>query len=745
VVEVGVDVIKNMQDSISSDIETLDGDTKKLKEKDLSEKNKTTLLKRINTRIKNVTDNIKANIEALKKIPSERGKWINFLDNVVVRLNNMAMTDLADYGQWYPTSGGARFQWTMLIAWVTEIYRQFRFGYSKNTPIENNTEFDKMMSDIVTKNSKLEDIPRLKTAETLLWTEEWELVNKEGEFTEKWQAILDSHNQDWVVFNLNFSQIRARVEILQNAWFTSDQIRVLMENGICWNVALEVDVISGYSLWDNVNIPRSDWSTSEAVITEYNELVWKYKTEREENWVFMHKFLTEEELDRFNLLDISEGVIESELVESFYDIWDRVNIPRSDWSISEGIITWHNELSWEYKVEREENWSYAHKFIGSERLNEVNLNPVDKIGDVKSFWDLYLILWKINTLEWSRKSYSGADLINMIQRVESWELDINFVTRTWGLRDKVQLLLNNKKFLLDQWYLSTLWPKGLSEHVSQWSVWNCYFVAALYAMKSSSIGVELMSDMIKPSLDWRWRDVRFFKENWEAWTTTIKESDLVKDKQLSNWQLGDYIIERAYSRFEHEMRWFDPGKTYIRTNENELSFEGGRTEKSFSYFFWPYARSSLFYLGMIDVKQELSDIQSKENVVSWVNSLHKSYLLNIFDQDPSFIEESLGIRTREDLQEFVENDSGRSDSYKYYVKDVNWRKQELYFSHAYILGEIDLNRWVVEVVNPHDTNAKRIYISIDNLSKCFSTISSAEIDLSWNIEDIPEAEVLWSE
>ncbi|MDD3262989.1 MAG: hypothetical protein PHR61_04020 [Candidatus Absconditabacteria bacterium] len=54
------------------------------------------------------------------------------------------------------------------------------------------------------------------------------------------QAILEAHNQDGTIYNLNFSQIRARVDILSKVGFTSEQIRILLENGICGQTELNL-------------------------------------------------------------------------------------------------------------------------------------------------------------------------------------------------------------------------------------------------------------------------------------------------------------------------------------------------------------------------------------------------------------------------------------------------------------------------------------------------------------------------
>lgn len=76
---------------------------------------------------------------------------------------------------------------------------------------------------IVEANAKLNDVERIGKAKELLWS----IIEVQE------QAILDAHNQPGEIYNLDFSQIRSRTEILKKAGFASDQIRLLMENGIC--------------------------------------------------------------------------------------------------------------------------------------------------------------------------------------------------------------------------------------------------------------------------------------------------------------------------------------------------------------------------------------------------------------------------------------------------------------------------------------------------------------------------------
>ncbi|MBU0625865.1 hypothetical protein KKH82_00020 [Patescibacteria group bacterium] len=45
---------------------------------------------------------------------------------------------------------------------------------------------------------------------------------------EQWNAIEKAHNEPGELFNATHAEIRSRVEILQEAGFTSDQIRILL-------------------------------------------------------------------------------------------------------------------------------------------------------------------------------------------------------------------------------------------------------------------------------------------------------------------------------------------------------------------------------------------------------------------------------------------------------------------------------------------------------------------------------------
>jgi len=96
--------------------------------------------------------------------------------------------------------------------------------------------------EVVKKNSLLADWPRLTEAEKLLPWRKGVLIDQNGKPTPLWQKILDAHNNSkgWEIYDLTPEQLREKVQILKNAGFTSDEVRILIENGICGKVEIEV-------------------------------------------------------------------------------------------------------------------------------------------------------------------------------------------------------------------------------------------------------------------------------------------------------------------------------------------------------------------------------------------------------------------------------------------------------------------------------------------------------------------------
>lgn len=60
------------------------------------------------------------------------------------------------------------------------------------------------------------------------------------------------------------------------------------------------------------------------------------------------------------------------------------------------------------------------------------------------FETLYETIRQVRTIRGTGREYSAEKLIGYIEEVRKGDMDINYITRTYGLRDKVQELLGVK-------------------------------------------------------------------------------------------------------------------------------------------------------------------------------------------------------------------------------------------------------------------------------------------------------------
>ncbi len=80
--------------------------------------------------------------------------------------------------------------------------------------------------------------------------------------------------------------------------------------------------------------------------------------------------------------------------------------------------------------------------------NRINLSQrIVKIEDVKNFDDLEKYLQKLPLawIQWSSKFYTSQELIEIVGKIRNWKLDINYITSSWWIRQKVIELLSNEK------------------------------------------------------------------------------------------------------------------------------------------------------------------------------------------------------------------------------------------------------------------------------------------------------------
>lgn len=76
-----------------------------------------------------------------------------------------------------------------------------------------------------------------------------------------------------------------------------------------------------------------------------------------------------------------------------------------------------------------------------EEIKESQEKRNEAISGAKNFDELYGILHQFKDLHGSKKNYSAAELVDIIEEVRKGEKDSTFITRAGGLRAKVEELL----------------------------------------------------------------------------------------------------------------------------------------------------------------------------------------------------------------------------------------------------------------------------------------------------------------
>lgn len=196
-------------------------------------------------------------------------------------------------------------------------------------------------------------------------------------------SIIDAHKQEWKLWNLSSVELLHKDRTLSKTIQDDKVRRFLFEAWFCGSrfsnlfkkknkqeneeINEQAKTDWKYEIWQKVNVPRSDGSiTYWAEILDFDEKSWRYKVSWEEDWIQCYKKLTSEELDKVN--HITEN----------YKVWQKVDIPRSDGSITHwAIIVFYDKDSLKYKVVWEgEDGEYRTKRLSKEKLDSVN--KIDK-------------------------------------------------------------------------------------------------------------------------------------------------------------------------------------------------------------------------------------------------------------------------------------------------------------------------------------------------------------------------------
>lgn len=323
--------------------------------------------------------------------------------------------------------------------------------------------------------------------------------------------------------------------------------------------------------------------------------------------------------------------------------------------------------------------------------------------------------------------------------------------------------------------LAWLWP-NIHRWMQQWPVWNCYFVAAMNAIKTHSQWYELLKWMIEqlPNEDYRvfFRGINRY--------TDISMADIhgMWDEKME-WSLGDHVLERAYWRLRFNKLWtnFKTWFSFEEATESGLrrmpahgsTLRAVTTRGYKVHEFW----------SSVDVFSDFfGDIVNTEShglwVIPWVkkwslmdllkNSLNQEYILTLstvnlraLAMHPQLSRRDLiGIMQRyfpvgcnlysslvssefnfknvlpEDVYDLLVTkiliwQIQWGDAQKFSMSDIHDRECWLYFWHAYSVGEVNTEAWFIEVINPHDTVNERFKFPIVSIDRLFWYLSIIEL------------------
>ena len=339
-------------------------------------------------------------------------------------------------------------------------WKSHKFNVSWSQATLNSTTMDTILIEInkQNKSKKLKQLGKeiSKQYEQATW-EKIELTD------EQLISILDAHEKDWVLWELTTWQLREKVNILSETITDPRVRRFLLEAWFCWSMANMLQAAQSfyqrnqtaiddsinfvwrtinnayksskkqnrkeYTQWEEVNVPRSDGSiTHGAHIESYDPNTWTYLVIRYQNWQWLKKRLSTDELNSVNTSK------ENDDNESYY-IWQQVNVPRSDGSITPGgNISKIDASSWKYLITRYQNWQNLEKRVTQDELNSANWEIIDT-QETSNTIRQYNIWQEINIFnnEWEVTKATITEFhenngLYKVEREQNWKQKFHYYT-----------------------------------------------------------------------------------------------------------------------------------------------------------------------------------------------------------------------------------------------------------------------------------------------------------------------------
>ncbi|MFA6550519.1 MAG: FHA domain-containing protein [Candidatus Gracilibacteria bacterium] len=267
----------------------------------------------------------------------------------------------------------------------------------------------------------------------------------------------------------------------------------------------------------------------------------------------------------------------------------------------------------------------------------------------------------------------------------------------------------------EQAILDELFPKGLERsHFKQRNIGDCYFLAALYAIKQHPLGAKVIADMIRRTgLGW---EVTFPGNEYKTITVGYEENlDYQIDKKgkkrhFADGQKGDNILERAFGRQRDGYGKRDDDGGPMKTVAVLI---GGFCSEGFKAILADIAE-------VIDIGTGLPLVKApyyKEQVLEVFKKqvIHPSNF--IFTAITPSIKTSYREKREERETEF-------DDEYRYYMDP----EKRFPCRHAYSIESVDMHSETLVIVNPWDTNDLKYRITFEKFFEYFCSVEGVEFD-----------------
>ena len=480
--------------------------------------------------------------------------------------------------------------------WIEDLFRMDENLLEKYIEWKNNeffprikeliiNEIDSIKYSIVKANAALKEWPRLQKAEELLPSRKQTLVDGNGKPTVLWEKVLNAHDNSkgGEIYKITPEQLTEKVRILKDAGFASDEIRILIENGICGKVEaefLDVDkngvfdgsdvevLLSNAQIEINKNDVKIDLETRlnveglETKDRSVSQIARLDKTIVEnaikdgkmklliENWVGIHSYDIED-IAKLEITTIENAAKDKKitlLMENWFkvDVDNIKNIARLDKTIVENAI---KDGKMKLLIE---NWMRitTYDIENIARLDKTIVENAIKDNKIKLLQDKRVNV-NIGNLEWIAK-LTADDIVNSQNK-------INFLQEKWfrvdaaDLYSLITLTLDDVKViatLKDKWWID---EDGL------------YITGKLYALW----GKEKFSKICNlPDADKLWFEI-ILSYNY------FPDMDLASINNLSEWNamivnemtLAEKEVVDAYLKRSGQERYRKSGKRYLLSED----------------------------------------------------------------------------------------------------------------------------------------------------------------------------------